>query len=190
MRTSIIIACLIIYGFHNSAEAQSPLSLSRKPAKSKITLYSGPDEMTGALFLLRDSSILVSNSLVKEHYNSGNYEVAELYIDDIDLIRSKRQVGPLGGGFFGALVGAGVFALGTRIAIGPPPYPSGFMLGFSADDNYLITVPAGAILGAATGAIIGGLKIRIPINGSMEKYNRQKEKLGRYTINYPGSPTY
>jgi hypothetical protein len=189
MRTSIIIACLIIYGFHNSVEAQSPLPLSRKPTKSEITLYSGPDNMIGALFLLKDSSILVSNSLVKEHFNSGNYEVAELYIDDINLIRSKRRVGPLNGGILGALVGAGVFALGTRIAIGPPPYPIGF-IGFSADDNYIFMLPAGAILGATTGAIIGGIRIKIPINGSIDNYNRKKKKLGRYTVKYDGSPTY
>ena len=146
--------------------------------------------MTGALYLLKDSSILLSNSLVKKDYYNSNYEVAELYIDDINLIKSKRRIGPFNGALLGAFVGAGVFALGTRIAIGPPPYESGLMLGFSDDDNYIFMVPAGAILGATTGAIIGGIKIKIPINGSMENYNSKKKKLGRYTVKYDGSPKY
>ena len=189
LKTKLIIACLIIYGFHNSIEAQSPLPLKTNPAKSEITLYNGSENMPGALFLLKDSSILVSSSLIKEDYINGNYEVAELYIDDINLISTKRQVGPLGGALLGALVGAGVFALGTRIAIGPPPYPGGF-IGFSAVDNYYFTVPAGAVAGAVTGAIIGSIKIKIPINGSMENYNRKKKKLGRHTVKYNGSPKY
>ena len=86
MKTRLIIACLIIYGFHNSVKAQSPLPLKSNPVKSEITLYSDSDNMIGALFLLKDSSILVSSSLVKLDYNIGNYEVAELYIDDINLI--------------------------------------------------------------------------------------------------------
>jgi hypothetical protein len=195
MRTSIIIACLIIYGFHNSVEAQSPLPLSRKPTKSEITLYSGPDNMIGALFLLKDSSILVSKSLVTKDYDNGNYEVAELYIDDINLIRSKRRLGPLNGAILGLLVGAGVGALTARIVEGPPPEPSSnysswdFGLDFSGMSYYFF-IPTGAVAGAITGGIIGCIKIKIPINGSMENYNRNKKKLGRYTVKYDGSPTY
>jgi len=201
MRTSIIIACLIIYGFHNSVEAQSPLPLKSNPTKSEITLYSGPDNMIGALFLLKDSSILVSSSLVKLDYNIANYEVAELYIDDINLIRSKRQVGPLKGGILGAFVGAGLGALTGRIMDGPPPEPgpsspySSMAIGWGMNfdisiPSYVITVPAGAVGGAIVGAVIGSIKIKIPINGSMENYNRNKKKLGRYTVKYDGSPKY
>jgi hypothetical protein len=86
MRALIIIACLVIYSFLNSAEAQSPLPLRANPVKSEITLNTGSDNMIGALFLLKDSSILVSSSLVKEEYHYGNYEVAKLYIDDIRFI--------------------------------------------------------------------------------------------------------
>ena len=203
MRTSIIISCLIIYGFHNSVEAQSPLPLSRKPTKSEITLYSGPDNMIGALLLLKDSSILVSSSLVKEDYNNGNYEVAELYIDDINLISSRRPLGTASYAVIGAIIGAGLGALTGRIVEGPPPEPEppspyssismGWSLGLGDGDfisPYAIYVPAGAVGGAIVGAVIGSIKIKIPINGSMENYNRKKKKLGRHTVKYNGSPKY
>jgi len=189
MRTSIIIACLIISGFHNSVEAQSPLPLTSNPAKSEIKLYDGSANKIGGLYQLKDSSILVSSSLDKEDYINGNYKVAELYIDDINLIKIKRSGGAGLGALFGALLGASLSALGTRIAIGPPPYPTG-MLGFSAVDNYIVTVPAGTIVGAVTGGLIGGIKIKIPLDGSIENYNLKKKKLGRYTVKYPGSPKY
>ncbi len=144
-------------------------------------MVSGSDNMEGALFLLKDSSILLSNSLVKKEYLNGNYKIAELYIDDIKLISTKRRGGALQGALLGAVVGAAAGALTTRIVIGPPPYPIGF-IGFSADDNYIVGVPAGAVAGAITGAVIGSIKIKIPINGSMETYNRKKKKLGRNTV--------
>jgi hypothetical protein len=200
MRTSIIIACLIIFGFHNSVKAQSPLPLNRNPAKSEITLYSGPDNMIGALFLLKDSSILVSNSLVTKDYYNGNYEVAELYIDDINMISSRRPLGTASYAVIGAIIGAGLGALTGRIMDGPPPtepsgpyanYDSSWSLNFAIGfPSYYITVPAGAVGGAIVGAVIGSIKIKIPINGSMENYNRKKKKLGRYTVKYDGSPTY
>jgi len=189
MRTSIIIACLIIYGFHNSVEAQSPLPLKSNPTKSEITLYSSPDNMVGVLFLLKDSSILVSSSLFKEDYNNGNYEIAELYIDDINLISSKRPLGTASYVVIGALVGACVGVLTARITEGPPPYPE-YTLGPGSEFAYAFFGSTGAVAGAATGAILGSIKIKIPINRSMEDYNRNKKKLGRYTVRYDGSPKY
>jgi hypothetical protein len=189
MRTSIIIACLIMYVFHNSVEAQSPLPLKSNPVKSEITLYSGSDNRIGALFLLKDSSILVSNSLVEEDYIKGNYEVAELYIDDINLISTKRRGGPLHGALLGAVVGAAAGVLTARIISGPPPY-SGYYIGPGPEFGYALLGSAGAVAGATTGAIIGSIKIKIPINGSMENYNRKKKKLGKSTVKYNGSPKY
>ena len=185
MKTRLLIACLIIYGFHNSVEAQSPLPLKSNPTKSEITLYSDSDNMIGALFLLKDSSILVSSSLVKLDYNIGNYEVAELYIDDINLISTERQ----GGTLHGALLG-GAIGVTTGVVIGLISGDDSSIFGFTAEQKAIIGGVGLGAIGALTGAIIGSIKIKIPINGSMENYNLQKKKLGRNTINYPGSPTY
>ena len=190
MRTSIIIACLVIYGLQNSVEAQSPLPLKSNPAKTEIKLYDVSDNKIGGLFLLKDSSILVSSSLDKEDYINGNYKVADLYIDDINLITIGAGIGMVAG------------ALTARIINGPPPeYPTGkyhfdpWGLASYGSNNingitYAVFVPAGAVVGAVTGAIIGGIKIKIPLDGSMDNYNLKKKKLGRYTVKYPGSPKY
>jgi hypothetical protein len=39
-----------------------------------------------------------------------------------------------------------------------------------------------AVGGAGIGALIGSIKIKIPINGSINSYNRNKNKLGEYPI--------
>jgi hypothetical protein len=191
MRTSILIACLITYGFHNLVEAQSSLLLKASPFKSEITLYSDPDNMIGALLLLKDSSILVSSSLVKEDYYNGNYEVAELYIDDINMISSRKR--SAGGAAIGGVIGLFVGFLAASIADPPPTPSSGRFPGLNAKYGglkYGYLIPAGALIGGITGGIIGGIKIEIPLNGSMENYNRKKKKLGRYTVNYTGAPKY
>ena len=178
---------LLAFFYLNSVEAQSPLPGAPTFSKSEITLYSSPDNMIGAILLLKDSSILVSNSLVKEDYYSGNYEVAELYINDINLISQRRRAGPLGGALLGAVVGLGVGALTARIVEGPTHTSSSGWPDFSRI-SYYVFIPAGAVVGGITGGIIGGIKIEIPINGSMENYNRKKKKLGRYA--FYGSPKY
>lgn len=190
MRTSVVIACLIIFGFQNSVKAQSPLPLKAKPYKSEITLYSVPDHITGALLLLKDSSILVSNSLLKEDYYNGNYDVAELYIDDINVISTKRGGG---GAILGGLIGLGTGFLVGRIVEGPPgpPYFNWLAGRYVTPSNVewgwgLI----GAGMGMAAGTLIGKLSIKIPLDGSMDNYNRKKKKLGRRTVKYPGAPNY
>jgi len=201
MRYSILIACLIIFGFHNSVKAQSSLLLKASPIKSEITLYSDPDNMIGALLLLKDSSILVSNSFVKEDYYNGNYEVAELYIEDINLISTRKR--RTGGALLGGVIGLSVGFLAASIAEGPPstssPGPSGYNPliigsigpgGGGAGLEYGYLIPAGGLIGAITGGIIGGMKIEIPLNGRMENYNLKKKKLGRYTVKYSGAPKY
>lgn len=181
MRTSVVIAFLVVYGLHDSAKAQSPLPLSSNPAKTEITLNNGTMYPKSVLFLLKDSSILISNSLVKEDYIMGNYELRELYINDIQLVSKRRLGGPTGGALAGALVG---FSAGFAI---------GYIQGdgfFTAEQTGWILGAAGAGIGAISGAVFCSFKVKIPIHGSMENYNREKKKLGRYTVKYQGSPRY
>jgi hypothetical protein len=193
MKSVITIACLIILGVYISVEAQSPLLLTRPPSKSEITTLDRADILTGALYVLKDSSILISSSFAKEDYYKGDYELNELYVDDINLIslKGKRSGSMLAGAIMGAGLGVIIAAIGNA-TYNPPPSNSTFGPDWSNMDGfrYAFYVPALALIGGATGAIIGGVKINIPINGSMENYNRQKKKLGRYTIQYPGAPTY
>jgi hypothetical protein len=190
MRTAITIACLIIFCIFNTIKAQPPLPLKKAPLKSRITTLEKADTLTGALYLLKDSSIIVSNSFLKEDYFMGDYELTELYVDDINLISVKGN--KTGGILAGAIIGAGLGAVIAAVSVASQPETSsgGFInLDFSGF-AYVFLVPAGAAFGAATGAILAGISIKIPINGSMENYKLQKKKLGRYTVKYPGAPTY
>ena len=39
-----------------------------------------------------------------------------------------------------------------------------------------------AVGGTVLGGLVGSIRIRIPINGSMDKFNRSKNRLKKYTI--------
>jgi hypothetical protein len=179
-----LLLLISIFIYLNSVEGQSLLPVTSNPAKSEIKFNNGSDNKIGGLFLLKDSSIIISSSLDKEDYINGNYNVAELNIDDIDLININRRGGVVQNALIGAGIGAVAGALTVRISAGPPPYLR------QEDLAYWVFTPAGAVVGAAIGGIIGGIKIKIPLDGSMENYNLKKKKLGRYTVKYPGSPKY
>ena len=160
-------------------EAQLLISLDKKPTKSEITLLSDPDTIIGALFLLKNSSILISNSLIKEDYSNGNYELAELYINDINMIKPRKKIRALGGLGLGAATGFVAGMLTARIIEGP--HTPGSVLDFYPA-MIVGSGVLGAGIGAITGSVIGGIKIKISINGSIDNYNRKKKKLDRFTI--------
>ena len=162
-------------------EAQQPIQLEpqnhiqskSKPYKVTVSGLNKYENWEGDLIELKDSSIILSN------FNKGTYEIAELYIDDIYQIGKEPR--GIGRGF---LIGAGYGA-----AIGA-------VFGMIVLRNSILGAPGNALVGAVIvmpiGAVIGGISasIRFPIYGSIDKYNRKKKKLGRYTVKYDGSPTY
>jgi len=177
--------CLLFAFFcFNISLAQQRLLLDKKPFKSEISLLNDTTLITGSIFELKDSSILVSSSLLKSDYYLGNYEVAELYIDEIFMIKPKKKLRIMGG----ALLGAGI-GFCTSMIIGLiSGDDDGYILSFSATEKGLILSPFGVGIGAITGGIIGSIKIEIPLDGSLNNYMKSKKKLCRYTIKCSTSP--
>jgi hypothetical protein len=135
----------------------------------------------GALYQVADSSILVSSSLKREDYSTNNFTVASVNISDIEGI-TLREKGAAGkGAIFGAVSGllVGVF-VGGVIDDGTPSsgfqiISSGGLIAFFAGTGTLVGTGVGALLGASA-------KINIPINRSMDKYEKKKSRLRRYAI--------
>ena len=176
------IISIILTGFIclNPLNAQD--SIQAKDSNQKIKIYrtwvslkSDPYKIKGVLYEIKDSSIFISNSMVKKDYSIDRFEVVEIQINNILKIKIRRKNSMLNGIWIGALSG----------------FVVGGVLGLMSDDSDYMSSEGMAIyggaffagIGAGVGGLFGLLKIGIPINGSMDNYNRNKDKLKKYSIN-------
>ncbi len=177
-----IIISIVLIGFIclNSINAQDFIQEKDSNQKIKIcriwvSLKSNPYKIKGVLYEVKDSSILVSNSALKKDYSMGQFEVVEIQISDIRKIKIRRENSVVNGIWIGALSG---FVVGGT-------------MGLMTDDSDYFSSEATAIyggalfsvIGAGVGGFLGLIQIGIPINGSMNNYNINKDKLRKYSIN-------
>jgi len=113
-------------------------------------------------------------------YLADRFETIKLHINDIETVKIRRK-GRIGRGvLFGALGG---FALGGIIGLASgDDDPNNCFFCLSAGDKALLAGIPLSIVGAGLGALIGSLKVKIPINGNISNFNRNKSKLRKYTF--------
>ena len=136
----------------------------------------------GVLYQLKDSSILISNSLIEYDYYNNNFGVREFNINSIKKLKLRRKgrvgraawIGALSGFTIGAI--AGIIA-GVNEA--DDPYGGEIVLGggYGIAGGLL-----GALYGAGFGALFGSIKISIPINGQLNNYYKNYSKLEKRAI--------
>jgi hypothetical protein len=144
--------------------------------KTTVRILSDPSfTCYGALYEVNDSSILISSRRLKD-YNSGNVETLRFPVGDLKLIHTRKT----GNGGKGAWIGAvsGV-ALGTLYGV-----LSGGNAVLTRGEATVVGAAFGFVVGVPTGFIVGRIAghKRIPINGSMDEFNLNKEKLKGYSI--------
>lgn len=148
---------------------------------SKVRLYDEPHKLHGAIYQLRDSSILFSKSLMHGPAYTSLSDISELYIDDIVSVHSDK-----GKTFLGALIGA---AAGFGI---------GFLYGYESaqtapsDGWDIISLPPAlvgtsvglvfSLVGGTVGGVVGSHLSKTPIYGSMDNYRTYKDRLREVSI--------
>ena len=142
--------------------------------KTWVSLNESPYKITGWLYAIEDSSILLSKQFNVHDKIIELSDFSNIYYHDIYKIRTRRK-GKLGRSILiGTLTG---FTIGLvyALAVGED---------YNAGTNAMIVIAGGtfAIVGAGIGAIIGSVKVKIPINGSKDHFNRNKRKLENYSI--------
>lgn len=182
MKASIIIVSLLICCYVNSVDAQE--TVTRKMINStSVTLISDPSlHNYGALYQIKDSSVLISHSKWLKDYTKGNsnFNVSEIEIIDIQIIKilskTKARKGALIGAASGFAVMGGITMILNELEGGSSwiSFPS-WQVGLA---NGIVFAPVGAFFGA----IIGSFSVKIPINGSMDNYNRNKDRLKEYSL--------
>ena len=164
-------------------KSDSLFALEKAKYQTWISIYSSAYDMKGTLYEIKDSSILIAGYSLA--YPSRDIsEMINLHINDIETIKVRRS-GKIG---LGCLIGAAI-GLATGVTIGliegddPTVDISGFVVGgfMTAGKKALMYgIPLG-VGGAGIGAAIGSLKIKIPINGNMDNFNKNKSKLKKYS---------
>lgn len=133
----------------------------------------------GILFEVKDSSLIISNSWVKENYYKGNFNISEVNAKKIKKLKI-RKTGALGtglliGGVSGAIVGIIIGAL--QHTGGGNKYDR------SAQDGASIMLPILFTgIGLSIGGTIGGIKMNIPVKGSYTQFDRYTDKLNDYSL--------
>ncbi len=187
MKTTILIL-LLIPSFLLQLPAQTD-SVVLKPYRVWVIPMKHARNIEGILYETRDSSVVVSNTSLKNIYNSGSINATEVWSKHIRQIDLKRKgaegtavlIGCSAGAVIGLLVGLLVASPGSNKNLNED-FQTGKMIVFPL-------LCAG--VGAGIGGMVGGAKIKIRINGNQAELERNRSRLERYSIKkqpYPNKP--
>ena len=159
------------------------INSNKKRYRTWLTLNSEPFKSKGILYQSKESSILIA-PLVKNRQQISDKTLIEFQIRNIETIklRKNKRVGK--GILIGAVTGLVAGGLVGLLSGDDPPCNSGGLICFrsTAEEKAVIGGVYLAVFGAGVGALIGSIKIKIPINGSSEKYRKNKTDLRRYSV--------
>lgn len=175
MKTRIIITGILLCGCTYLLKAQHTVTRDML-YKTSIRIVSDPSfACYGALYEVSDSSISISSRRIKDYY-SGNIETLKFPVEDLKVIYTNKPGNGGRGAKIGAISGAAIGMLfGAAIT-------NGTIL--PAWANMAIFGTCGLAIGTPTGFIIGKIAghERTVINGSMDEFNQNKNKLKNYAI--------
>ena len=182
-----IVTAILLSSFHFlSAQDDSPtLLLSNgekrfKIYKTWVSLNNDPKILKGVLYEIKDSSILVSNSIIKEDYKTGKFELLKIDYQNIDIVKTRVN-NSLGLGILkGAVAG---FAIGALIGIlSGDDNPDEIYFPSTAERKAVVGGIILSLIGGNIGAMVGNIRVKIPINGNIGNFNRNRIRLKKYTI--------
>ena len=171
MKKLLLVSTILIYVSFLSSAQQDTLPKS-KTYKAWIKLVDGRGT-NGILYQINDSSLSISNLLEFTDHTRGFAEPINIDYTSIKVIKIRSgksigkgiAIGATTGLIFGGLAGYYVGKAYSEELTAP-------ILGFGA---FYGTV------GGLIGGLVGSLRIIIPINGSMDKFNNNKGRLERYS---------
>jgi len=174
MKQLILISVILLHTLFLSFAQDDTLRKS-KISKTWITL-SGNREIKGLLYQTNDSSVQITNSFLKEDLLSGKYQITGISYNNISIIETWNInrlykgvfLGAVGGTITGAVIG---FSKG---------YSPGYSLSYSTAYSIMFGT-LGLLGGTLIGAVVSSNSIKIPINGSIDNFNRHKRRLKKYS---------
>lgn len=147
-----------------------------------ITVNNNLQRIEGILYGIKDSSIFITNSFSRTDCLSGNFSGTTIGYNFINNVKVRRNNSVIVGSFLGAAVGFGTGAIIGASQGDDPPCQYICIFQMTAGEKALFNGTLCTIPGAIIGALIGGIKIKIPINGSIQTFNKNKERLRKYSF--------
>jgi hypothetical protein len=144
-----------------------------------ITQFDIPGDIKGVLYKVNDSSLLLSSSINRNDYRSGNYSVKKIDYSNINLLKVRSSKHRKIGFYIGTATG---IALGVVTGLSAGDDPAEYMLKSTAKEK---AITRGVFLGALFGGIgtmIGAARIVIPINGNKSNFYSNKNILEKYSV--------
>lgn len=170
MKKLILVVCAAVI-FHCPSFSQEKSKGRIKFYQTWVTTVNNPSPWKGILYEITDSSILVSNSKYTSDFLDSRFQVSKFDYHEIDLIRTRRVNNIQRGFWIGSVIGlvSGMLTY-TEQETGMPYWFT----------TVSIVIPSSLFIGGI-GALIGSVKARFPIGGSMENFNRNKYLLMKYS---------
>ena len=163
-----ILALLFVSISINTIYSQASVLQKDIEYKSWVKTMDGTQNQKGFLAELKDSSIVFGSQQKLEDIAISNMKQINF--------RKKNAIGKSMG--YGALIG---FGLGAVIGLASGDDKGGF-ISFTAEEKALAAGIFLTIPGAIIGALVGSAKVKIPINGKMDQYERQRMKIQKYSL--------
>ena len=160
----------------------------KKFSKVKISLNNNRERIKGYLYEINDSSISVIYHRPFGNPDRVNYSPFfsnpdKIHYSNIKIVKIRRYYNPLIVGLSGIVAG---FAIGGLIGYNQvddsPPSPHTITWdGFSKKESALVSGVCGAAIGAVAGTTVGSISIPIRINGKIENFNHNRNRLKKYS---------
>ena len=174
--TTIIFIILFCFNSLNAQDSIPKLTLY----KSWIYMQEGkPYKIIGVLYEFKDSTVVLSNSTNIKNYHYNYFITQEISIQNIKEIEFRKVNNVGKGAWIGALSGL-VTGVIIGFSAGDDIPPSGYLS--TANQKAIVGGIGFTILGASIGALIGATTLRIPINGSMDNYKNNYDKLNEFGV--------
>ncbi len=168
----IAFSVLVLSCFFYLSKAQDSTNYRPKIYRCWISCNDQSGSMAGVLYEIKDSSVLVSNSIYRRDYLSGNIDLSTYNYSGIKRLGIRRNFSIETGAVIGTVVGVASTIGIVRMAVGDEKVPLGFYILYGA-------LPVS--FGAGIGAMLGTLRITVPINGSYEKFKANERRMERYS---------
>lgn len=179
----LTISLFVSLGLIFSLSAQDKPGNKMTISRTWVSRYESPP-IKGALFEVRDSSIVISSSYVRNDYVTGNHYIREINYKDIYTIKTRKDnsimLGMLIGTASGFLMGY-LFGLNAQ---DDPPCPNTYISCGSqtAEEKRKTAVITTAVFGFAIGGAMGAIKVKINVAGSYDNFNLSRDKLLKHSL--------
>jgi hypothetical protein len=171
---------LILFCVPFLSSAQEDSLKRSKVYKTWITLGGG-SEIKGTIYQIRDSSILIANTFKRTDLLSPDkYDIQTINFNSIYLVTCRKEIWP------GAVIGMVADAFSGVIlghVIGDSFSEDPMQWAASAELKAAFLGILFAIPGAAIGLLVTDIvfSLRIPISGNFENFNKNKNRLKKYS---------